>query len=691
MKLNTIIKPLVLACSIVLAACSSDDDPAPAGSIKISGLVEAPNGVVAQFEHDKPFLLAATDLLVPPAHADIIGLDPVGGATVELIRIDNDGNQIGDVLASTVTSITGNYDLALPAGVSLAGNLIVRITGNSGTSMSAMVVELAVDINPISQYVLDKFVDVPNLVLGDLALNEVVSLQDKVEAFDLTATADLSSMLAQLDAELGELVDTEIAVLTSPPDDGTAVAALAGSWNSVELGIGMQDTELSTSGTFELDTLSEGMSIAAGAVAGEVEFSTGVSTLIDAFTNYTVTSLASVFIGHDTSLTSDTEVLAGSIDSDGNIVLELPFEEDLDTVDLQQDPDGPDFGWRWPPVTIAVNNTGNDNTLVFNISDVGVRYETIDTNNDGVKDAINPDAKVGDLATMGLGLLLKQGSGMGDTSLAGDYGIVSTTVDLATAPTPLGSADTTVGVVNFNNGTANVGSNAFDNLGFTREATSLTSVTLSDFGGTEGPFTFPYSVTAEGMVTLDPDSNGPSPEDLEGWANDDGSVIGLVNVQAIGSPIITAVTHEIMVGVKLPATTPAMGNAVFKLYPVTYGSDENGLTEMVSLRSISSLTFDAGATTATADFNARGYQRTTDIAKVEALLDVNEVPFNYTVTIGANGAIAMNFSDPAADEISRLDGFISGDGKMLVLRNSESDDTVNEKFRAIGMAIGIRQ
>lgn len=688
MDSRTIIKPLVLACSIALVACSSDDNPAPTSTTTISGLAEAPNGVVAQFEQDKSLLLAATDLLFPSAHADIIGLQPVGGATVELIRIDDDGNQVGDVLASTVTSITGDYNLALPAGVSLAGNLIVRITGNSATSMSAMVVEQAVDINPISQYVLDKFVDVPNLVLGNLALNEVVSLQDKVEAFDLTATADLSSMLAQLDAELGELVDTEIAVLTSTLDDGTKVTALSGSWNSVELGIGMQDTELSTSGTFELDTISEGMAIAPGAASGEVEFSTGVSTLIDAFTNYTVTNLPSVFIGHDTSLTSDTEVLAGSIDSDGNIVLELPFAEELDTVDLQQDPDGPDFGWRWPPASIAVNNTGNDNTLVFANSDVGVRYETVDTNNDGVKDAVNPDAKVGDLASMGLGLLLKQGSGMGDTSLAGDYGIVSTTVDLNTTPTPLGSADSTVGVINFSNGTASVGTDAFSKIGFTREATSFTNVVLTDLPPTlEGPSSFPYTVSPSGQVALDPAGDA-----LDGWTNDDGSVIGLVNVQTIGLPIITAVTHEIMVGVKLPVTTPAMGNAVFKLYPVAYGADENGLTDMVSLRSISSLTFDAGATAATAEFTARGYQRDTDIAQVEALVDTVDAPFEYSVTIDPNsGAIDMSFSDVPADEASSLVGFISADGKMMVLRIIDSDDTPGDMFRSLGMVIGIRQ
>ena len=105
-----IMKPVVLACSIALTACSSGDDSTGAG-VTVSGLAEAPGGVIAQLTHDKPMMMAATDFLFPPAFAGITGLEPVTGATVELIRIDDDGNQVGDVLASTVTSITGNYSL----------------------------------------------------------------------------------------------------------------------------------------------------------------------------------------------------------------------------------------------------------------------------------------------------------------------------------------------------------------------------------------------------------------------------------------------------------------------------------------------------------------------------------------------------------------------------------------------------
>lgn len=686
-----ILKPVVLACSIALTACSSGDDSTGAG-VTVSGLAEAPGGVIAQFTHDKPILLAATDFLFPPAFAGITGLEPVGGATVELIRIDDDGNQVGDVLASTVTSISGNYSLVLPTGVSLAGNLIVRITGNSGASMSAMVVEQAVDINPISQYVLDKFVDDENLVLGNLALNEVVTLQDKIEEFDLTATSDLTTMLAQLDAEVGELVDTEIAVLKSTPDDGTAVAALSGAWNSIEFGLGMHDSESADYGTLSSDVISEGFTLAAGSAPGVVDLTVGVSTLIDAWTNFGIDNFGGADIYHETSVSAETDTFPGLIDSNGNIVIEFPFEEELQSVDLGTDPDGPDFGWRWPSGSITVNNTGNNNTLVFIDSSAGVRYETTDTNSDGVKDAVDPNAKSGDEVEMNLGLLLKQGSGMSDTSLDGDYGIVVMGIDLTTSPAPMGTADSTVGVVNFNAGTATVAAAAFDDYGFDREPSSFTSVTLTDVTGTDGGFSFPYTVSSTGQVTLDTDNDGPSASDLEGWANDDASVVGLLNVMTSGSPTITGVSKEMVVALKLATSAPAMGDAVFKLYPLAFGAEETGLTELATLRSISSLTFNAAATSASADFTLRGFERATDIAAVEALVDGAEPSVDFTVnSVATNGAINMSFSDVAADETVTMEGFISADGKMMVLRYIETDDTSGEVFRSLGMMIGIRQ
>ena len=100
----------------------------------------------------------------------------------------------------------------------------------------------------------------------------------------------------------------------------------------------------------------------------------------------------------------------------------------------------------------------------------------------------------------------------------------------------------------------------------------------------------------------------------------------------------------------------------------------------------------AAATSATADFTLRGFERATDIAAVEALVDGAEPAVDFTVnSIASNGAINMSFSDVAADETAYMEGFISADGKMMVLRYIEGDDTSGEKFRSLGMMIGIRQ
>lgn len=694
LKPQTALKPLVLACSLALTACSSGGDGGGGGggTTNISGTAEAPGGMIAQFETNQSVMVALTNFVFPGAHAAITGLQPVTGATVELIRIDDDGNQVGDVLASTVTSITGDYSLALPTGVSLAGNLVVRISGNGGASMSAMVVEQDVDINPISQYVLDKFVDDENLVLADLAVNDVVALTGKVEEFDLTATSDLSTMLAQLDAEVGELVDTEIAVINSTPDDGTAATASAGTWNIVELGAGLHDSEQEDYGTLNMSIYSESISIAAGANAGDINITTG-STLIDSWTNLGVDNFGGGNIYHETSVGDESDSFPAIIDAAGNITLEFPFEEELQTVDIQSDPegDGPDYGWRWPSTTYIVRDTGNHNVKVLVSTDAGVRYETVDTNNDGVKDAINPNAKSGDEVEVLMTLLLKQGSGMSVSSLDGDYGIVTTSIDLTA--TPSGMINSTVGVVNFNAGTFSVAANAFDDVGFERTSNgTFTDMSIVESTGQEGGFNFPYTVSAEGQLILDTDNNGASVDDLEGWSNDDGSVFALLDVSSTGTNPVTQVYNEMVVGVKLPTTTPAMGDAVYKLYPMVFGAEQTGLTELVSLRNVSSFTFNAGATAATAEFTARGFERATDISSISALGGGADPAFDFAVnSIDANGAITMTFTDVAADETAILKGFVSADGKMMVLRYYEADDTQGEVFRAIGMVIGIKQ
>src|SRR5699024_7860273 len=106
----------------------------------ISGVASAPAGAVAHYTTPNTFEVAL-NFFVPQAAAAITGLKPTEGATVELIRVGDDGNQVGDVLATAKTSITGDYTLNLPQNVNLAGSLVVRITGQNSTTLRAQVVQ----------------------------------------------------------------------------------------------------------------------------------------------------------------------------------------------------------------------------------------------------------------------------------------------------------------------------------------------------------------------------------------------------------------------------------------------------------------------------------------------------------------------------------------------------------------------
>ena len=683
------LKSMAIAGILGLASCGGDGSETTATTpITVTGIAEAPNGLIAQFGDNKSYLVATVEYVFPGAIAGITGLQPVTGATVELIRIDDDGVQVGAVLATTVTSITGDYSLALPSGVSLAGNLIVRITGNGGASMSAMVVDQAVNINPISQFVLDKFVDDDNLVLADLAVNEVVALSGRVEEFDLTATGDIATMLALLEAEVGQFVDNEIAIIESTPDDGTAVTAAAGKWHSIEFGIGMHDNVTADFGTFALNVLSEELVFASSSAADHnLSISLG-PVLVDAWTGFSVDNFGNTNLFHEIDLTGDAgEFFPATIDADGNISLSFPFEEELQTVDVggANDPegDGPDFGWRYPPGTEILQPVMGGNMYVTVFNDAGVRYETTDTNADGIKDAIDPAKKSGDEVEFDLNLLLKEGSGMDVNSLAGDFGGVFLNINVDNATTPTAVYDSTVGVLNFNAGTVSRAVNAFDVREITRTpaltppAVNLVQVQSTAPASLE---TFSYIVAANGKVTFDFGGG----DILEGYASSDGSVIALVDDESTGNPV-TNVNNEMLVFVKLgSAMTTALDGASYRLHTLALNASEDGVTEVFTLGN-GVATFNAGSTSVTVTGTDRGIERSTDVAAVQAFTEI--INDTFSTSVAANGAVTMMGTDGTFT--TTLKGFVSVDGKLLILRMFGENSGFTEYD--LGIVIGVKQ
>jgi hypothetical protein len=686
----------VFFLSIFLAACggggggtsTAPPDPSDGGSTTttVSGKAEAPGGTIAQFDRQRPFLLAALDFLMPPSQAAITGLQPVTGATVQLIRIDDDGNQVGDVLASTVTSLTGDYSLSLPAGVSLAGNLVVRISGNNA-SMSAMVVDQAVNINPVSQFILNKFVNDPGLVLADLRVNEVVALRGKVEDFDLTAEADLSGMLAKLEQELGEFVESEVEVIDADEDDGSKTSLAAGNWNVLEFNIGFHDSETANSfGVFSSDVYGETIAITSTGT-GTLEINTGTSLLLDTFTNYSTQGGGTTNLFHETSIEPDAATFSATITADGRVTATFPFEEELQTVDTQNDLDGPDFGWRWPPGSLLIE-PGDDGALMVNTTiDAGVRYATVDTDNDGIKDAIDPGQKDGDEISAGMLLLLKQGSGMTKSSLQGDFGFVGINVDMQTTPQLVASG--WVGKIGIDGTNVNEAIDAFDVFEVTRTPGSFPAVSLTAVSSSEPaiPDSYNYTVSDAGLVALDFNNDGT--DVLEGYSNADGSIIGFVGSTANGSPTVTSVSNEMGIALKLGSgvSTTAIQGATFRLHSVQFGMAASGVSEISRLKN-GELVFDANGTNAVLSGTVRGIGRPNDIGAIDSLTPL-DISLDMSVTIGSDGRVQLSLSDGTL--AYQLHGYLSADGETLALVYLQKDSASQTREEVMGLVIGTRR
>jgi len=679
------LKSAILAVFLVLTGCggsSSNGDGAPQ-TMNIGGTALAPSGMVALLEQ-RSIMVAAIDFLIPSVSATITGLQPVGGATVELIRIDDNGNQVGSVLASTLTSITGDYSLALPSGVSFSGDLIVRITGNGtgpGNVMSAMVVEQSVDITPISEYILQKFID-DGTALDTLAVNEVVALRGQVEEFDLTATADMTTMLAQLEAEVGQLVDNEVAVINSTPGDGTTVD---GTWRLATFGLGLHDSDGIQVGTFGMDAGVETITITDD---GNGDLTIADGAFEDFFTNFT-TDMNSTSIYHEAGIgAGDGETFDATINSDGNIQVPFPFEEELETVDLMTDPNGPDFGWRWPGGTYIVTDTGNGNVKIAAFREAAVRYETTDTDADGVKDAVDPNARSGDEVFLSMDVLLKLGSGMSNASLSGDYGIVTMNVEVSTTPVAT-DLDSEVGIVSFDgSGALSALANAFNYVNITRTTSPNVALTL-DTADDPDPFAASYSISAVGALNMD--FGGGEVED--GFVSDDGTLFVTIDAATTddgGTPATIVTSNQLItVGTKLATATPNLSDAVYRLFPLIASFQGNGATELFTSSTDSRLTINSAADSAIVNGQDAGFERSSDIAEVAAIVDDEGGSTTLAVTTSSNGAITMALNDGIDDVNVR--GFVSADGKLMVLRLHGQDAAGPSSLQDLGIILAVRQ
>jgi len=178
----------------------------------ITGTVTAAPNQIALFE-ERSFARKFAGILIKELHAATIGLSAVPNATVELVRIGEDGNQIGGVINTATTNESGVYSLT--TNETLASNLMVQVTNNGGNKIRAIVTSGSVDINPITEYVTSKLLSTvssdSNYSLSDVTQEASNSLVGFVESLNIDlstsvdANADIASMAdSSINTEIGK-------------------------------------------------------------------------------------------------------------------------------------------------------------------------------------------------------------------------------------------------------------------------------------------------------------------------------------------------------------------------------------------------------------------------------------------------------------------------------------------------------
>src|SRR5690554_2596831 len=405
-------KKLALAAAVssavAITGCSnssSSDTSGTASGETISGTASAPGGAVASLTQQNIFEIAL-NFVVTPVAAAITGLEPIKGATVELIRVDDEGNQIGDALAETVTSITGDYTLTLPQGVNLAGNLIVRIQGPN-QELRAQVVEKDVDISPVSEFVLRKFIET-GADLDQLVVNDVVKLSGKVEEFDLTAGANLDEMFSTLEKEVGAFVETEVATISAA---GADVSMIAGDYANAALAFQLHDDDGGGDGTFAHDMWLGNFKFADGG-SGTVNMTyLSEDSVYGNLAGLAIES-SSVYYQAEPSSGEDPETFPGAFNTKGVLSVQGEFEEEIGDSSYP-------YGWRYPATTYVFQQVA-DKGLFFGLThEAAVRYGLTDS-----YDALDPNDRQGDEVFRTLEVFARKPANLTGADLSGDYGRV---------------------------------------------------------------------------------------------------------------------------------------------------------------------------------------------------------------------------------------------------------------------------
>ncbi|MEX2476349.1 hypothetical protein [Marinobacter sp.] len=625
-----------IAASVALTGCSNSSSSGSGDGTEVGGTVSAPGGQVASFREPGLFEIAS-NFLISPAAAAISGLQPVEGADVELIRVDDDGNQVGDVLATGRTSVDGTYTLALPEGVNLAGNLVARITGPNDAQMRSQVVEQAVDIDPASEFILQKFVD-SDASLESLEVNDVVKIRNRVDEFDLTASPDfrLAEMLAELDKVVGEDLEAQIALATAEEGDASTIA---GNYRISSMLFGLHDSDNNSSGTWDVGVFGGDFEFTAGD-GGNVTFNRSSEESFDSL--LTGPDLANSSLWVEREIDNEQDQFPGTFSSNNILTVEGEFSESLNDTE----------GFRSPGITYRLQKALNHKLFVLAPSETVIRYGLT------AEGDLDPQNKLGDELLQSLEIFAAMPDQDSDILLDGDFGRVY-----------LGSQQTQGGdirleaeqnVVTFSDdgstGTADASAGAKQELVLDPggEATYSESTSTGDTD-------LAYTISGDGDIV---EIGDPA----DGFINDSLDFISIISGEEVDTDPLTSRLDKTLM-VRLPNSQLSIADKSYRVLSVYARLDAGGdNSEAIRLGSLRFNSFINMTSETEANFEGSVIRvdRTSFTGQVSR--DSFADPYDdITVSVGPNGATTISFN---YDEgVYQLDGFFNEDASIGVFNN----------------------
>jgi hypothetical protein len=234
----------------LLSGCSVEDSGSTPGTVR--GTVTAPDPQQFVTADAQGVLSRLASLVLSTVQADVVGLAPVAGATIDLVRLNGTGTVI-EVLDSQTTDSDGGYRFT-GAPEPTDSSLALRVTGQTGT-MRAIITGGIVNVSPVTEAVTaELFANLGGgVALGNYTVQEVAALYSVMQGMDVDVTGlDFGDAVARIRDEAGP-GSLFAQLLGNFSTAGMATPLRDQAYSLVEFGGSLRDAALLTDGSGGLE------------------------------------------------------------------------------------------------------------------------------------------------------------------------------------------------------------------------------------------------------------------------------------------------------------------------------------------------------------------------------------------------------------------------------------------------------